>query len=130
MFFLAFQRYKDMNDSTIENAWAGMATLVHYRCFIDFYYTPANRRRHSEDVLATDYNPNWSLTPPPWIEEERTMLNKMLAHLSMLRADRIDRGEHLWNINRIDFLLRIWKRFLNELPVDRSIWFPREGIHY
>ncbi len=39
MFLLAFERYKDMNDSTIKNVWAGMATLVHYRCFMDFYYT-------------------------------------------------------------------------------------------
>jgi len=125
MFFRAFERYKDMNDSTIENAWAGMATLVHYRCFLDFYYTPANKRKYKDDVLAVDFNPNWSLSPPPWIEEERTMLNKMLAHLSMFRVDRIDRDEHYWNINNIKFILRIWKRFLDEIPAGRSVWFLR-----
>ncbi len=56
------------------------------------------------------------------------MLNKMLAHLSMLRVDRIDRHEHYWNINRILFILKIWQRFLDEIPADRSVWFFREDL--
>lgn len=122
-FVRAFERFKVMTDSTIECSWAGMATLVHYRCFIDFYFTSKRGRKHKEDVLAADYNAAWPLTPPLWIEEEKNMLNKMLAHLSISRLARIERQEHLWNINRIWYLVPIWSRFLNELPSDRKTWF-------
>ncbi len=125
-FRVAFRRFRDVNDQSIEGSWAGMATLVHYRCLLYFFSKKSRSRKDDDDVLAVDYLPTWR--PPAWISEQKTRCNKMLAHLSYSRLMHIEADDNAWNTNLIANTEKAWQCFMQELPEERRAWFRVEGI--
>jgi hypothetical protein len=70
--------------------------VLHSRVLRDFFYTKMNDKgataTHGRDIVAADYLPasSWphtSATLPPYLEANKTRMDRALAHLS---ADRIE----------------------------------------
>ncbi len=120
----AFNRWTDLSDQSIENSWAGMATLVHYRCLLAFFNKKERKGKQDDDVLAVDYLPTWkNEETPEWIKAQQMQCNKMLSHLSYSRLKRAESDDHFWNVNLIRHTEKAWRCFIQQLPSERRTWF-------
>lgn len=63
----------------------GYAFLMHLRALLDFFYGSTGQ---DDDLLVTDFRilpgfPTSADTPPDWVREVKTQLNKRLAHITV-----------------------------------------------
>jgi hypothetical protein len=103
--------------------------LLHTRVLLDFF---DKTDRCKDDVLASDFVPNWAdlrPAPGPYFadEDRKERLNKALAHLTLKRLD-YDHHDKKWNIPAIRREIGIAiDAFIDNLPPDRRPWFDQNA---
>ncbi|MGE3316439.1 MAG: hypothetical protein AB7O26_15090 [Planctomycetaceae bacterium] len=94
--------------------------LLHARVLYSFFCVPA---KYQDDLIASDWVRQWSPLPTPYLDSNRTRLNKALAHLSLKRAEYEIQGKQ-WNITDIQSeIYPLIAKFKNELPPPKNTWF-------
>ena len=99
--------------------------LLHLRILIEFFRAT---RRLPNDVIASDYVPNWNATEhSEELKEAWNALNKRLTHLTAERANTVawPLAQQSWQ-QAHDIVGSLWTRFETELDAERRSWFKRE----
>ena len=98
--------------------------LVHARNLIDFLYLPRGERElRKDDLVASDFfksEKEWrdAVGPiTPFLEEQRTPINKWLSHLTYKRTSKPKRS---WNVGRIAAeIVIVLTAFAEAVPAER-----------
>lgn len=100
------------------------AFLIHVRILVDFFYVDSTNK---DDMIAQDFLPSstdWASIRPAFpvdLDELRTAINKLLAHLTYSRK-RYAEEDWRWNVILRSHLLQTAKTFRDRLADER-----REG---
>lgn len=126
LFELGFNNLFEHPEGTKEDLWIQDSTLVRYRSLL-YFLTKKERTNNAkdDDVLAVDYNDQWS-TDLAYAKEELVLLNKMLSHLSFSRVEILKANRDVWNIGKVSHLKKAFRIFLQRLPPERRAWFDRK----
>jgi hypothetical protein len=97
----------------------GYTFLMHLRALLDFFYCSTG---HDDDLLATDFHilpgfPASANTPPGWVREVKTQLNKRLAHITSPRWKGCSPDMHYYHQHVPEVTLLI-SSFRDALPSD------------
>jgi len=98
--------------------------LLHTRVLRDFLFYP---RKWDDDVVAEDFLAEWDESVEKWcpyLHENKSRLDKSLAHLSYERIDFEPNKE--WDCGRIHTDLKAaWDEFWDRLTPEKQEWFTR-----
>lgn len=110
----------------VEHNFATECFLLHFRNVRDFLYPPREswtNPRYFDDVIAFDFCTKWLAISDDWIEcspDERTRINKLLAHVSYSRPQL----DHAWPVLKMLAAIRTeFCKFVSQLAPDRTCWF-------
>jgi hypothetical protein len=99
--------------------------LLHFRSLRDFL-CPSSQR--DDDVLASDFLGMYDgsdVGDRGKLNVDKGRLDKMLAHVSYLRLDYIEAGDHWWDSSvMLILMLSELQKFLVRLPEQQRAWFP------
>lgn len=105
----------------------GYTFLMHLRALLDFF---CSSKGQDDDLLATDFRilpgfPTSANTPPDWVREVKTQLNKRLAHITSPRWKERRPDMHYYHQHVPEIALLI-STFRDALPSDLEAGLSRE----
>lgn len=96
--------------------------LLHTRVLYHFFY----RSRSFDDVIASDFVPDWESQRPQideYLAARKERLNKAVAHLSLRRIE-YDSNEKKWDVDAIERAIgNAMHVFLENLSEEKKTWF-------
>jgi hypothetical protein len=98
--------------------------VLHSRTLVEFFRS----RRHLDDVIASDYVPDWRPDDDlRAMEKTLRSMNKRWMHLSASRLNDEGKERELDELRENSFRIhRTWDRFLGLLPTDTREAFERD----